>query len=209
MPEEGRDGYVRILKGGLMRLAWLSVYGKGEQQKLAADFIKIILQRAEDADTEVSKKAKEIVKEGKAKNSQTLEGFEKKVEVNGREYMVKVLGWSTELEESQRGKKLLRLKITAEVNGVRSDYTITFSRHKTNNKAEGFAYAKADAPGGREADAERLAALIKALTGKEPRIRRKSDGVIVIACSRAHLDGFARYAEFAGAIEEWLKETSR
>ena len=209
MPEEGRDGYVRILKGGLMRLAWLSVYGEGEQRDLAAKFAEYILQRAKEGGNAVRKKAEEIIDEGKERASLTLEGFEKKVEVNGREYMVKVLGWSTELEESQRGKKLLRLKITAEVNGVRSDYTITFSRHKTNNKAEGFAYAKADAPGGREADAERLAALIKALTGKEPRIRRKNDGVIVIACSRAHLDGFARYAEFAGAIEEWLKETSR
>jgi hypothetical protein len=64
-------------------------------------------------------------------------------------------------------------------------------------------------PAAERQNAERLAALIKALTGKEPRIRRKSDGVIVIACSRAHLDGFARYAEFAGAIGEWLKETSR
>jgi len=97
---------------------------------------------------------------------------------------------------------LLRIKITAEVDGVRSEYEITYSRRGGDNAAEGYAYARADAPGGREADAERLAALIKALTGKEPRIRRKSDGVIVIACSRAHLDGFTRYAEFAGAIEE-------
>jgi CHASE3 domain sensor protein len=209
MPKDGGIGYVRILKEGLAYIAWLSVYGNKEQRKLAETFIELILLRAEDAGTEVRKKAEEIVEKGKEWSSLTLKGFEKKVEVNGREYMVKVLGWSTELEESQRGKKLLRLKITAEINGVRSDYTITFSRHKTNNKVEGFAYVRADAPGGREADAERLAALIKALTGKEPRIRRKSDGVIVIACSRAHLDGFARYAEFAGAIEEWLKETSR
>ncbi len=209
MPEDGGIGYVRILKEGLAYIAWLSVYGNKEQRKLAEAFIELILLRAEDAGTEVRKKAKEIVEKGKEWSSLTLERFEKKVKVNGREYMVKVLGWSTKLEESQRGKKLLRLKITAEVNGVRSDYTITFSRHKTNNKVEGFAYARADAPGGREADAERLAALIKALTGKEPRIRWKSDGVIVIACSRAHLDGFARYAEFAGAMEEWLKETSR
>ncbi len=209
MPEDGGIGYVRVLKEGLAYIAWLSVYGNKEQRKLAEAFIELILQRAEDVDTEVRKKAKEILEKGEEWSSLTLERFEKKVEINGREYTVKVLGWSTELEESQHGKKLLRLKITAEVNGVRSDYTITFSRHKTNNKVEGFAYARADAPGGREADAERLAALIKALTGKEPRIRRKSDGVIVIACSRAHLDGFARYAEFAGAIEEWLKETSR
>jgi hypothetical protein len=212
MPGEGHDGYVRILKEGLMRLAWLSVYGEGEQQELAATYVELILRRAEEADGgrcgKVCKKAEEIVKEGRAWGSQTLKKFEMDVEVNGKKYNVKVLGWSTEPEESQRDKKLLRLKITAEVNGVRSDYTITFSR-RSNNRVVGFAYARGDTPEDKEADAERLAALIKALTGKEPRIRRRSDGVIVIACSRAHLDGFARYAEFAGAIEKWLKETSR
>jgi hypothetical protein len=33
--------------------------------------------------------------------SLTLEGFEKKVEVNGREYTVKVLGWSAELRRAK------------------------------------------------------------------------------------------------------------
>ncbi len=48
----------------------------------------------------------------------------------------------------------------------------------------GFATARADAPGGREADAERLAAVIKALTGKEPSIHRMKDGRIKIVCGR-------------------------
>jgi hypothetical protein len=69
--------------------------------------------------------------------------------------------------------------------------------------------ARADAPGGREADAERLSALIKALTGKKPRIRRKKNGQIMIECGREHLDGFARFAELADAIEKWLEETGR
>jgi hypothetical protein len=69
--------------------------------------------------------------------------------------------------------------------------------------------ARADAPGGREADAERLAAVIEALTGKKPRIRRKSDGTIEIECGRAHLHGFKRYAELADAIKKWLEETGQ
>jgi hypothetical protein len=36
------------------------------------------------------------MEEGKARGSLTLEGFEKKVEVDGREHKVKVLGWSAE-----------------------------------------------------------------------------------------------------------------
>ncbi len=73
----------------------------------------------------------------------------------------------------------------------------------------GFAYASADAPGGREADAERFSALIKALTGKEPWIQHMKNGQIMIVCGREHLDGFKRYAELADAIEKWLEETSQ
>ncbi len=50
-----------------------------------------------------------------------------------------------------------------------------------------FAVARADAPGGMETDAERFSALVKALTGKKPRIHRKSDGTIMIECYEGHL----------------------
>jgi hypothetical protein len=223
MPEEGRDGYVYIRKEGLARAAWLSVYGKDEQQrKLAAEFVKIILQRAEEAcggaeQCAVYEKAKEIVEEGKAWRSVKLEGFEKKVEVNGKTYVVKVIGGEA-VEEGRGGRKLLRIKITAEVGRVEGEhivdpvvreYTITYGRYGRNNAALGFATAKADAPGGREADAERFSALIKALTGKEPRIRRRSDGSIELGCYEGHLEGFMRYEELADDIERWLEETSR
>jgi hypothetical protein len=72
----------------------------------------------------------------------------------------------------------------------------------------GYTTAKAD-PDGREADAERFSALIKAFTGKEPKIRRMKDGSIIIECSRSHLDGFRRYAELADVVEKWLEETGR
>ena len=209
MPDGGKAGYVLILKDGLAYAAWLSVHGKDkDQRELAADFVKIILQRAEEAGEDVRKKAEEIVEEGKAWGSLRLEGFEGRVEVGGKEYVVKVLGGGAEFDKGRGGKPLLRIRITVEVDGVKSEYMITFSRRGGDNAVLGFATAKADAPGGREADAERLAAVIKALTGRAPRIRRRSDGTIIIECGREHLEGFKRYAELADAIAKWVKETS-
>jgi hypothetical protein len=219
MPEEGRYGYIIILKEGLAYAAWLSVYGKDKQQRsLAAAFVEYILQRAGDEGKDVCGKAEEIVKEGRSRGSLKLEGLEKKVEVNGKTYVVKVTGWGAKIEESQRGKKLLRIKIKAEVGRVEGEhivdrvvreYEITFSRRGRTNAAVGFAAAWADAPGGREADAERYSALIKALTGKEPKIYRMKDGRITIECYGGHLESFMSYAELTEVIEEWLEKTSR
>ena len=69
--------------------------------------------------------------------------------------MVKVIGGGAELEGGESGKLHLRIKITAEVGGVKSDYTITYGRYG-KNKALGYTTAKADAPGGREADAKKV-----------------------------------------------------
>jgi hypothetical protein len=207
MPEGGKAGYVSVLKEGLAHAAWLSVHGSGKQQKLAAEFVEYILRKAEEAGEEVYEKAKEIVEEGKARGSLKLEGFEKKVEVDGKKHVVKVIGGEA-VEEDRNGRKLLRIKITAEVDGVTREYEITYGRYEKNT-AKGFAVARADAPGGRKADAERFAAVVEALTGVKPKIRRRSDGTIEIVCSRAHLEGFKRFAELAGAIARWLEETGR
>jgi len=208
MPEGDKAGYVLILREGLERAARLSVHGSGEQQKLAAEFVEYILRRAEEAGEKVYEKAREIVEEGKARDSLTLKGFEKEVEVDGKKHKVKVIDGEA-VEEGRGGRKLLRIKITAEVDGVRREYVMTYSRRGADNAAVGFATAKADTPGGRETDAERFSALIKALTGREPRIRRRSDGTIELVCGREHLDGFMRYTELADAVEKWLEETSR
>jgi hypothetical protein len=210
-PEEGRDGYVYIRREGLERAAWLSVYGKDEDQRsLAADFVKIILQRAKERGEEVRKKAEEIIEEGRSWGSQKLERFEKKVEVNGKTYVVKVIGGEA-VEEDRNGRKLLRIRITAEVGRVEGEhivdpvvreYTITYGRHGAGNRSEGIAYARA------EADAERLVAVIKALTGEEPRVYRINNRIMIV-CGREHLDGFRRYAELTDDIEKWLEETSR
>jgi len=218
MPEGGEKGYVSILRNGLERAAWLSVRVKGKRQRLAAEFVEYILQRAEGEGEDVYEKVKKIVEEGKARSSQKLEGFEKKVEVNGKTYVVKVKGGGA-VEEDRGGRKLLRIKITAEVGRVEGEhtivdrvvreYTITYSRRGIKNEARGRAYASAEAPGGREADAERFAAVVKALTGKEPRIHKSSNGKILIECYEGHLEGFMHYAELADDIEKWLEETRR
>jgi hypothetical protein len=193
----------------LSRAAWLSVRGKDEQQRrLAAEFVEYILQRAREAGEEVYEKATKIIEEGRARDFLTLKGFEMEVEVNGKKYKVKVMGGEA-VEEGRGGRKLLRIKLTAVVGSVRSEYTITYGRRGRNNVAVGRTYAKVDAPGGREADAERYSALIKALTGKEPKVIERSDGRIDFICGRWHLDGFARYAELADAIMKWLEETRR
>jgi len=137
--------------------------------------------------------------------------------VNGETYVVKVRGGGAEFDEGRGGRKLLRIRIKAEVGRVEGEhivdrvvreYTITFGRYG-GNEAVGFAYARTDVPGGREADAERFSAPIKALTGREPKVYQKSGGKIMMKCSRWHLEGFARYAELADDIERWPEETSR
>jgi hypothetical protein len=179
--------------------------------------VELILKRAEKEGVDVYRKALEVVEEGRSWGSLTLERFEKEVEVDGRRHVVKVIGGEA-VEEDRGGRKLLRLKIKAEVSRVEDEhivdrvvreYTITFGRYGEDNATLGYATARADAPGGREADAERISALIKALTGREPKVYRRSDGVVMIECYEEHLEGFMRYKELAEAIKRWIEKTNR
>ncbi|MFP3199322.1 MAG: PaRep2b protein, partial [Thermoproteus sp.] len=202
-PEGGGAGYVRILKEGLERAAWLSIYGSEEQRRLAAEFVEYILQRAREEGDAVYRKAEEVVDRGKEVGSLKLADVKgAEVDVGGRRHVVSVIGGGAQPEGSGSGKTLLKITITAEVDGVKSDYTVTYGRYGKKNAAVGYAYAKADV-------AERFSALIKALTGEEPGVYRKSDGTIVIICYEGHLEGFMRYAELADAIARWLEETGR
>ncbi len=90
MPEEGRDGYVRILRESLAYATWLSIHGSEEQRKLAAEFVEYIPQWAWEAGKEVYEKAREIIRKGRARGSLKLEGFKKEVEVDGKKHVVKV-----------------------------------------------------------------------------------------------------------------------
>ncbi len=142
-----------------------------------------ILKRAEEAGKEVYEKATRIVEEGMSRGSLTLKGFEREVEVYGSRHKVKVIDGGA-VEEDRGGRKLLRIKIAAEVGGIRREYTITYGRYGAGNKSEGYAVASADGPDDKETDAERLAAVVKALTGRELKVRRMKNGEIVVECGR-------------------------
>jgi hypothetical protein len=187
-------------------LKYLSVYGSGRQLEPAAEFINYTLQRAEEEGDDVYEIAKKIIDEGKARGSLALKDFVKEVEVDGRRHVVKVIDGGA-IEEEQDDKTLLRIRITAEVDGIRRECAITFGKYGDDNETRGFAYARADAPGGREADAERFSAPVEALTDKKPRVYRMKNGNIMIECGSEHLEGFKRFAELADAIERWLEET--
>ncbi len=66
--------------------------------------------------------------------------------MDGKTHVVKVIGGRAEFDKSGGGKPLLKIRITAEVDGVRSEYTITYGGYGENNEAVGRATAKADAP---------------------------------------------------------------
>jgi hypothetical protein len=170
---------------------------------LATEFVEYILQRAREDGGEVCRRVEVMVEEGRARGSLTLKDTERSV--GGR--FVRVVGGGAEVVESWNGRRLLRLRIAAEVDGVWCGYVITFGRYGRNNAAAGFAAARANAPGGRETDAERFSVPVETLTGKRPRIYRKSDGEIMMVCYEGHLEGFMRYAELADVIEGWLEET--
>jgi hypothetical protein len=199
MPEGGRAGYVSVLKEGLVYAAWLAAGGSGERQKLAADFVGRILEKAEARGGAVYEKVRKAVEAGRAVGSLRLFGMSAEVEVNGRRHVVTVLSWDADWDS-----RYLRIFILAEVDGVEGLYTATF--YRVRGRVTGQAYARASAPGGAEADAERFAAVVKAVAGIEPRMYTKGKRPVFFL-GRRHLDGFARYRELASIVMGWLVAT--
>ncbi len=200
--------YIYIRRTGLIRAAWLSVRGSGRQRELAAAFVEHILQRAWEAcrgkePCAVYEKAEEIIEDGKAWSSLTLRGLVREVWVGKKRHVVKTLGCSVAVG----GSGLLHIAVSAEVDGVVGVYVFSFGRFSRLGLIRGFAYADAKAPGGRVADAVRLLALVKALTGKRPKVVHSKRGKITIMLRRVHLYRLTRYAELAEAVEMWLAET--
>jgi len=114
MPDGGKAGYVSILREGLAYAAWLSIHGSGDRQRLAAEFVEYMLERAGEEGKEVYEKAEEIVKRGREVGSLRLTDVRgAEVEVRGKRHVVGVLGGGAQPEKSWSGKILLRIKITA------------------------------------------------------------------------------------------------
>jgi hypothetical protein len=198
---KSRSWCIYVRKAGLIRAAWLSVRGSGRQRELAADFVDHVLRRAREAGEKTYKKVLEIVETGASIGSLKLAGFMGEAWVGRKRYVVKAFGCSVAVGASG----LLHVAVSAEVGGVVDVYVFSFGRWSS---IRGFAYADAHAPGGREADAERLVALVAALTGKRPKVMRNKRGKITVMLRGEHLYRLARYAELTDAIEKWLGETS-
>jgi polyhydroxyalkanoate synthesis regulator phasin len=210
---EGRRGYISILVEGLACAAWLSERGYGDQRDLATSFISHILDMAKLKGDNVYEKVRRIVERGKSWGSLSLTDVRgAEVEVGGRKYVVTVIDGGAEIEGNLLG---IWIKAKVEcvegcveggdkiVDGVEGKYMITYSRRSRDNAAVGHTYARADAPGGRQEDAKRIAALVKALTGDEPKVYPMKYGRLKIVCDSAHLENFRRYKELVGAIVEW------
>ncbi|MFP3252216.1 MAG: hypothetical protein RXO32_10885 [Thermoproteus sp.] len=140
---------VSILREGLAYAAWLSIHGSEERQRLAAEFVGYILERAREEGGAVYEKAEEVVGEGRAVGSLRLADVRgAEVEVGGKRHVVTVLGGGAQPERSWSGRTLLRIKITAEVDGVRRDYTMTYGRYGKNNAALGLRRGEGRRAGG-------------------------------------------------------------
>ncbi len=190
MPEGGRMGRLRILARGLAYAAWLSAHGSGRQRELAKEFLERVLRAAQTEGGDAYRRVKRMVDVGISQGPTLLRGLEKEVE--GR--VVKVEEGSARLDEGNR----LKIAVAAEVDGVYTKCEVSFVKLRRGGVA-GFVYADA------AEEAERIAVVVKALTGMPPTAVRMSNGACVLRCGEKHLKALARYAELADHVEKWIK----
>jgi PAS domain-containing protein len=199
--EDEKIGYIYIAREGIIELAYIAKYGADEAQRLgAASLIEHLRIKAELAGKEVLVKLEELIREGESRRSLRAEGLKTIVEIEWKGRHVEVPVEVKNIKAWEDGDKL-RIVVGAIVGGVEGQWTATFRRTK-KNAIEGYTVARVNAPGGREEDAKRIIALVKALTGEEPNIKLDK-GKPVIIYTRRHLDGFKKYAEVADTIREW------
>jgi hypothetical protein len=122
------------------------------------------------------------------RGSLTLSGFEK--EVDGR--VVRVRGGSAWLKDSK-----LKIAVEAEVDGVEARCEASFIKMKKGGVA---GFVRADTA----EDAERIAAVVKAVTGVSPTVVRMNNGAYMLRCNEKHLKALIRYAEHADYVEMWI-----
>ena len=199
--EDEKIGYIYITREGIIELAYIAKYGTDEAQRLgAASLIEHLRIKAELASKEVLVRLEKLVREGESRRPLHTEGLKTIVEIEWKGRHVEVPVEVKNIKAWEDGDKL-RIVVEAIVGGVEGQWTATFRRTK-KNAIEGYTVARVNAPGGREEDAKRIIALVKALTGEEPNIKLDK-GKPVITYTRRHLDSFKKYTEVAGTIREW------
>jgi len=192
-PQGGGRGWVAITPEGLRRLAHLAARAQDEQ--IRAEATQLLQQVEEAAEGEARRRLEEEIEAGRSRGAAKLAGFK-----TGDVAIHEAKAW---IEKEQ-----LRIWIRAEVGGTPLQKTITFTRG-ARGEVRGYAYAHADAPGGRAADAHRAKTLIRAVTGHEPTIVERRDGAIMLKLTRRHLEALMKYAEIHQEAEKWLQETKK
>ena len=196
---DGRH-FLRITPEGVRRLGRLWAHAEDEERRREAETLaRYLLERAKAQDADAHRRLNELMSEGQRRGISALKGFEKTVG-----------GVSVKVHSAEawvEGDKL-RMRFRAEVGGVESEWVVAYSRDREGTTV-GYYYASAEAPGGREADADRYSAFVEAVTGEKPTAIRHKDGRIRLKTGRKHLDGFMRYSEVKNAIEKWLGRTRR
>jgi hypothetical protein len=190
-PQGGGRGWVAITPEGLRHLAYLAAQAQDEQ--IRAEAAQLLQQVKEAAEGEARRRLEEEIEAGRSRGTAKLTGFK-----TGDVTIHEAKAW---IEKEQ-----LRIWIRAEVGGAPLQKTITFTRG-ARGEVRGYAYAHADAPGGRAADAHRTKTLIIALTGHEPTVVKRRDGAIVLKLTRRHLEALMKYAEIYQEAERWLQKT--
>ena len=177
-PQGGGRGWVAITPEGLRRLAYLAAQAQDEQVR--AEATQLLQQVKEAAEGEARRRLEEEIEASRSRGAAKLTGFK-----TGDVAIHEAKAW---IEKEQ-----LRIWIRAEVGGAPLQKTITFTRG-ARGEVRGYAYAHADAPGGRAADAHRTKTLIIALTGHEPTVVKRQDGAIMLKLTRCHLEALMKYA---------------
>jgi len=149
-----------------------------------------MLQGAGEEGEDVYRTALEVVEEGKTGGFLRLEGYEKKVNGGGGQRpRGEVIGRGAEFDVGRNGKNLQRIRITAEIDGVRCGYTITFGWRGARNEAVGRAYVSVDAPRRQSGGRREVLGFGGGL--EEPWVHCMRGGKIRIVCYKECLDGFA------------------
>jgi hypothetical protein len=203
-PEEGKTGFTYLKREGIVELAYIAIYSTDEaRKKEAASLIEHLRDRAEAKGKDVLEKLEELIKHGEERGFRHATVMKEVVEIEWEGHRTTVSVEVKEIHAEEDGDKL-RISVTAVVSGVEGRWEMTFLRREKDRAVIGYTATRADAPGGREEDAKRIAALIKALTGEEPNIIRRNGKIKEIKYTRRHLDGLRKYAELTDAVRKWL-----
>jgi hypothetical protein len=191
-PEGGRQGYIRITADGLRYIGWLASRGDERAQWLK----ETLLKEAEAKGEEVRRRLEEYFREGEQWGS-VKPPFESEVEVEGRGVRVRVEAVEAWRERKER-KEHLVVKIRAKVVEGNSEVAVEKEArfYKTSRgMIKGYVNIYAGAEGGREADYQRTAAVLKALGVEKWRREERQ-----MKLTRGALDVFMRLEPVCAAL---------